>query len=74
MFYFSGITSLTTYAQILFVLAVSSLASAVKLRNECNDALECGIMLVEALDLVELLFISAFLGVSGLLLCFYPSY
>lgn len=72
-FRFSGIISYTTYAQIVFVLAMSPLSSvdsAVKFRDECSDALHRIIMLVEELEPGEFFTLDAILGVSASNLCF----
>lgn len=64
---FSYILSLTTYAQILFVLAMSpssSQASAAILLRECSTAIEDVITTVDEIEPYELLTVSGVLGVS----------
>lgn len=70
----SCILSLTTYAQIIFVLSVSptsSASSAAGLRQECNNALKRVISLVEEIEETEFLTLNALLGVRVLQIRFF---
>lgn len=71
VFSFSCILSFAAYAQILFVLAMSpcnTISSAAKLWDECNDALQRSVQIVDNLGPGEFLTLEPLLGVSDLLL------
>lgn len=66
-FQYCYIVSVTSYAQILFVLArspTSSVASSIKLRDECSHALSRVIAMVEKVNSSELLTLGGLLGVG----------
>lgn len=67
MFRYSSMTSFTAYAQIAFVLAMSSSSSAAsastKFLHECNNALRRVLELIWDLEPNEFLTLSAFIGV-----------
>lgn len=67
VFHFCRILDFTTYAQIVFVLAMSSSSSAdscEKFLDQCNDALSRVLVLVEEIELHEFLTLDTLLGVS----------
>lgn len=65
--------SLTTYSQIVFVLAMSQRSSATsvkKLLDECDDCLESIITLVEEVNPNEFLTVDGLVAVRAFLLLF----